>query len=102
MLDNIKTFFKKKPKFTLKTDGQESDRGIKVEMDWNPEFIEYIKMRGCVGHNEQEAVAQYLVYMLRCITRVDAETDEPVPSIDTTRPEAFAEAVRSGNSRKEK
>lgn len=34
--------------------------GVKLELDWNPEFIEYLKQGGITGANEEQIVGKWL------------------------------------------
>jgi hypothetical protein len=55
----------KEAQFILKTDGIiHQDGRIKIQMDWNQEFINNARASGCGGVHDQEIVEQMLSTML--------------------------------------
>lgn len=43
------------------TGGSFDDKhGVRVELDWNKEFVEYLKANGITGRTEEEAVHRWL------------------------------------------
>jgi len=41
-------------------DGFDSKKGIKLELDWNDEFIEYLKKIGYIGVSDETIVQKWL------------------------------------------
>lgn len=67
--------FKSKPKIKIVSDGVIREDGtMKIELDWNKEFLKIIQEQGAEGVTEEETVNQFLIYMLRCLIRPPAET----------------------------
>ena len=60
--------------FILKTDGIILPDGkIKIDMDWNPEFINNARQSGCGGLTDHETVEQFLGVILCSILGITAE-----------------------------
>lgn len=41
------------------------DHGVRVELDWNDEFIKYLRTRGVTGADDEQVVKHWLAFMLR-------------------------------------
>lgn len=67
--------FTKKPRIKIISDGVIREDGtMKIELDWNKEFLKTIQEQGADGSTEEEVVNQFLIYMLRCLIKPPAET----------------------------
>lgn len=63
------------------------ERGVQIELDWNPAFIGYLKENGFKGKNEQIIVQKWLVLLYGdLITRLEEDSVE----------ESFATSTQPG------
>ncbi len=67
MWTKLSTWFKKKvrtvkdePYITIKGLEMATDGRLKVEMDWNPQFIRYLRKAGIQGRTEEEVISVWL------------------------------------------
>lgn len=56
------------PWFDIGSADFDADQGIKMQLDWNDAFIDFLKQNGYVGMTETDLVSQYLNDWLRTIT----------------------------------
>lgn len=65
MLKKIFNIFKKKPKkqepyFNIVSDEIDPVQGIKITLDWNDEFITYLKSNGYTGTADEVIIQKWL------------------------------------------
>lgn len=53
------------PRFKLEGILKDPARGLRVELDWNEEFVNYLKQVGFTGSNDEEIVGKFLQDMYK-------------------------------------
>ena len=48
------------PQVAIIGDGIDSSRGIRIELDWNPAFVQYLRASGFDGPDEETIVQKWL------------------------------------------
>jgi len=43
----------------------DTEQGVKVELEWNDSFVDYLKAEGITGADEDQIVQQYITLLLR-------------------------------------
>jgi len=51
------------PKVELKAIVHDPDKGIRVDLDWNPEFVEYLRENGYPGTTDEAVVQLWLTHL---------------------------------------
>jgi len=54
---------------------QETPQGLKISLDWNDAFINYLKAQGLTGMNDDEIVHKYLSLLMRDVTATPDESE---------------------------
>lgn len=73
------------PRVILKSTSHDPVSGIKLELDWNDEFIRYLKENGITGPDEETVVQKWLALIDRNIAEdleAAALDSRTVPTID--------------------
>lgn len=47
------------------TGWSETDKGVKVELDWNDAFVDYLRANGVRGADDEQTVQQWVTLLLR-------------------------------------
>lgn len=47
------------------TGWSESDKGVKVELDWNDAFVDYLRGHGVTGADDEQVVQRWVTLLLR-------------------------------------
>lgn len=50
-----------------------SDEGIKIELDWNQAFVDYLRDNGIKGTDDEQVVQRWLTILLQELTQDDGE-----------------------------
>jgi len=43
----------------------ETDKGVKVDLDWNDAFVDYLKANGVTGADDDQVIQKYITLLLR-------------------------------------
>lgn len=70
---------RQKPRVDLKAILHDPEEGIKVDLDWNPEFITYLKQNGVTGADENQIIRRWLAHLSNDIVR-DMDEESKVES----------------------
>lgn len=55
----------------------QTEDGLRIELDWNDAFVEYLKANGIAGIDEDQVIQRYITYLLRDMTeRMSEEAPE--------------------------
>jgi hypothetical protein len=59
-------------------DSVDPDRGIKIELDWNPAFVTYLKNSGYSGTSDEAIVQKWLAHLYKHVIEKlsDTQTNE--------------------------
>lgn len=67
----------KEPWVEIKSADHNEVRGIQIELDWNPAFIQYLKENGITGRDEETAVQKWLAFLYQdLIVRLEEKVVE--------------------------
>lgn len=55
----------KRPWVEITGEAIDSDKGIRLALDWNNEFIQYLKQNGITGADEEQIVQKYITLLYR-------------------------------------
>lgn len=67
----------KEPWVEIKSADHSEVRGIQIELDWNPAFIQYLKENGITGRDEETAVQKWLAFLYQdLIVRLEEKVVE--------------------------
>lgn len=55
------------PWIEITSDDYNSDKGLKIGLDWNKAFITYLKQHNITGITEEDAIRKYLAYLYQDI-----------------------------------
>lgn len=56
---------------------QQDDKGVKVELDWNDAFVDYLKSNGVTGVDDEQVVQKWVTLLLRDMAdQLDGEKKE--------------------------
>ena len=53
------------PYVVVKSSKFDPTRGVQVEMDWNPEFVSYLRKNGFTGASEEDVVSKWFAMLSR-------------------------------------
>lgn len=53
------------PYVVVKSSSFDPKRGVQVEMDWNPEFVTYLRQNGFTGASEEDVVSKWFAMLSR-------------------------------------
>ena len=59
---------KKEPWVEVVSDGVDPIKGIHMKLDWNPEFVVYLRQHGYTGASEETVVGKWLVDLYKHIS----------------------------------
>lgn len=51
------------PRVELKSAGFDAKKGMRIELDWNDEFVEHLKQNGFTGVNDEAIVQKWIGYL---------------------------------------
>ena len=54
-----------KPWVEITGEAIDPEKGIRLSLDWNDEFIEYLKQNGITGADEEQVVQKYITMLYR-------------------------------------
>lgn len=75
------------PWVEIKGDHIDPERGIEIELDWNPAFIAYLEDHGITGASEDIVIRKYLSLLYAQLS--DKIEDKIVDESDITKPSEF-------------
>lgn len=59
------------------TGWSETDQGVKVELDWNDAFVDYLKGAGVTGTDDEQIVQKWVTLLLRDMAdQIDGNREE--------------------------
>lgn len=58
------------------------EKGVKISLDWNQEFVDYLRENGVLGEDDEVVVQKWITMLFRDILEEGNEsTSEEIPSL---------------------
>jgi hypothetical protein len=69
--------FDSKPWVTITGEAIDPEKGIRLSLDWNDEFIKFLKSNGITGSDEEQIVQKYITMLYReLMEQMEEQTSE--------------------------